>query len=169
METKNALRQKYKNIRKTLDGRLAGERIAAKIRQTHLYKEAKNVMLFYPTKFELDLRALLSDSGKNFYFPKVSGEKLDVCPNCEVFRKSKFNIWEPCSDAIGCEVLDLVIVPALAVDKDGYRLGYGGGFYDRFLKTIPKTRTLTPIFKELFVDELPHEDFDVRVDLVVTD
>ena len=47
---------------------------------------------------------------------------------------SNFGIKEPCSEPVAPDILDLIIVPALMVDKNGYRLGYGGGFYDRFLK-----------------------------------
>ena len=61
----------------------------------------------------------------------------------------------------------MIIVPALMADKDRFRLGYGGGFYDRFLVKNPEIPTILPIAEELYVDKLPHEKFDVRVDRVL--
>ena len=64
-------------------------------------------------------------------------------------------------------MIDLVIVPALAVDKNNYRLGYGGGFYDRFLRDKSVTKIVC-IPKELIVESVYPEKFDIPVDIVVT-
>lgn len=170
MDMKTDLRIKAKSIRKNLNILEISENLTGKIRQNPYYIKAQNVMLFYPTKYEIDLRELLSDC-KNFYFPRVDGDRLLVCPysDGDKLEKSTFNIYEPCSAAKPSSVLDLVIVPALMADKDGYRLGYGGGFYDRFLKTLDKNKvkTICALPKELVIDDLVHEDFDVPVDFVV--
>ncbi|MBQ7450370.1 5-formyltetrahydrofolate cyclo-ligase, partial [bacterium] len=63
-----------------------------------------------------------------------------------------------------------IIVPALSVDKNHYRLGYGKGYYDRFLNNfsvLPKT--LTPIFSELIIEKLPRESHDKKIDIIITD
>lgn len=65
-------------------------------------------------------------------------------------------------------VLDVVLVPALAVDRTGVRLGYGGGFYDRFLKQAAAFR-VGLAFDALVVDRLPSEPHDARLDAVVTE
>lgn len=106
---------------------------------------------------------------KNFYLPRVCGENLQICP----FKKgdklvtSSFNICEPCSNFINPRNLDLVVVPALMADKFGFRLGYGGGFYDRFLVENNTVKTILPIAKELIVEELPHEEFDIKIDEII--
>jgi 5-formyltetrahydrofolate cyclo-ligase len=67
-------------------------------------------------------------------------------------------------------LLDVVVVPGLAFTADGRRLGQGGGHYDRFLPRLrPGCRTVGAAFAEQLVDDLPTEDHDVRLDLVVTD
>ena len=170
MDKKTALRINAKNTRKSLSICEISANLVKQIRQNKLYKNAKNVMLFYPTKDEIDLRGLLEDD-KDFYFPRVDGEDLLVCPYCigEKLEKSKFNILEPCSSPVGVNVLDLVIVPALMVDKQGFRLGYGGGFYDRFLPLLSENcKTICAISSELIVDELPREEFDVPVDIIIS-
>lgn len=170
MDKKTALRINAKNIRKNLPISEISAKIVEEIRLNEFYVNAKNVMLFYPTKDEIDLRGLLIDD-KNFYYPRVDGENLLVCPYCngEKLEKSKFNILEPCSSPVDVKVLDLVIVPALMVDKQGYRLGYGGGFYDRFLPNISKDcKTICAISKELLIGELPKDEFDIPADIVIS-
>ncbi len=168
MENKTELRKKFKEARRKLDIKIISKSICAKIRQKNSYRVSKNVMLFYPMKYEINLLELLKDD-KNFYFPRVDGEKILVCPMCDNFVKSEFNVYEPLSEPVNPEILDLILVPALAVDKNGYRLGYGGGFYDRFLGSYPDINTITPIFSGFVVDEIPHDNYDIRIDEFVTE
>lgn len=169
MDNKTDLRLWAKSIRKTLPIEKVSTAIVEKIRQHCFYKNAKNVMLFYPLPYEINLLPLLEDD-KSFYLPKVSGENLFVCPFTKggKFEVSSFNIKEPCSAPINPACLDLIIVPALAADKSGFRLGYGGGFYDRFLSQT-NCKTILPIARQLLIDKLPSEKFDIPVDLVITD
>lgn len=167
MIDKNELRIKAKNIRKNLPMKEISAQLATLIKQNELYRNAKNIMLFYPTQFEVDLIELLNDN-KNFYLPKVDNEKLLVCPYCENLKKSSYGIYEPCSNPVNAKILDLVIVPALMCDKNGYRLGYGGGFYDRFILKYGKNfTTICPIPKELFAENLPIDKFDQKIDFII--
>ncbi len=169
MENKTDLRVKFKNSRKLLNIELVSDIITEKIQLHPSFVAAKNVMLYYPLKYEINLLGLLEDKEKNFYFPKVDNNDLLVCPACEDYKLSELKIYEPCSTPVSSDVLDLIIVPALAVDKNNFRLGYGGGFYDRFLSKNRNIQTLTPISKELLVENLPAEDYDIPIDFIVTD
>lgn len=166
MNSKIDLRTNAKKIRKSLDIALKSKEAVSKIRNCKEYKSADNILIFYPMKYEINLLELLNDD-KNFYLPKVCGNELLVCPYTERLEISKFNVCEPCSNPVGAEVIELAIVPALMVDSENYRLGYGGGFYDRFLTANPHIKTIVPIAKELYVEKLPREEFDVRVDYIV--
>lgn len=170
MDNKIDLRIKAKSIRKTLNMSEISKKLTKLVQSHDFYKNANNVMIFYPAKYEVNLLTLLNDD-KNFYLPRVEGDYLKVCPYkaAETLVKSEFNILEPCSTPVNADILDLVIVPALMCDKHGYRLGYGGGFYDRFLSELNTSiiRTLSVIPSELFVDELPHEKFDIPVDEII--
>jgi 5-formyltetrahydrofolate cyclo-ligase len=87
------------------------------------------------------------------YAPAVDGPDLRVVPG-----------------DLDPELLDVVVVPGLAFTSDGRRLGQGGGHYDRFLPRLRDgCRTVGTAFAEQLVDDLPTEDHDVRVELVVTD
>lgn len=168
MDSKSDLRKKAKCIRKSLSIAEKSKIAIEKIRGNTLYIPAKNVLIYYPLRYELNLLALLDDE-KNFYLPRVCGENLQICP----FKKgdklvtSSFNICEPCSNSINPRNLDLVVVPALMADKSGFRLGYGGGFYDRFLVKNNTVKNILPIAKELIVEELPHEEFDIKIDEII--
>lgn len=166
MKNKSDYRLYAKELRKKLDIKSLGQIFCEKIRSEEHYIKAKHVMMFYPTEYEIDLRGLFNDD-KSFYLPKVFEHKLLVCPLSEKLEKSRFNIMEPCSSPINPEVLDLVVVPALMADEYGYRLGYGGGFYDRFLPLCKNAFKLVVVPKELYIQKLPHDDFDIKVDKVL--
>lgn len=166
MDNKTDLRIRAKSIRKTLDIITLSKNICAQIRQIDVYQSSKNILIFYPMQYEINLLKLLEDN-KNFYLPKVCGNELLVCPYSEKLVKSEFNVCEPCSNPVSASIIELALVPALMADKDGYRLGYGGGFYDRFLSANPHIKTIVPIAKELYVEKLPRDEFDVRVDKVI--
>ena len=140
-----------------------------KLKQTVQYKQAKHIMIFYPLKDEVNLLPLLNDSSKQFYLPKIEGENLLCCPfNGETeLCVSCFNTKEPVSEPTEITP-DIVIVPALAVDKNNYRLGYGGGFYDRFLWGGSVFKIVC-IPKELVVETIYPEPFDIPMDLIITD
>ena len=166
MENKTYFRIIAKEKRKNLDIKTISHRLCQKLRECDFYKNATNIMLFYPMKHEINTLELLNDD-KNFYLPKVVGQDLTVCPYSEEMTLSKFNVHEPCTNPVSAEILDLIIVPALMTDAKNYRLGYGGGFYDRFLAAHPNIPTVGLIAEQLFVEELPHEVHDIPLDYVI--
>lgn len=166
MNNKSELRIIAKDIRKTLPLENLSKKAVEKIRMCNLYCEAQNVMIYYPTLHEINLLELLKDN-KNFYLPRVNGVYLDICPykTGDTLKKSNFGIYEPTNESVECNILDLVIVPALMADSQDYRLGYGGGYYDRFLCNSFKTIVVIP--KELYVEKLPTEQHDKKTDKVI--
>lgn len=167
---KTDFRIKAKNIRKRLVISNISEKIVELIRKHPTYIAAKSVMLFYPKKDEIDLRSLLTDD-KEFYLPRVEGDTLAVCPYKigDPLIASKFHVSEPMTAPIEPSKLDLMIVPALSVDKDCFRLGYGKGYYDRLLQSLMNSnvKTICPIPQELMFETLPRDKFDVAVDYVI--
>ncbi len=164
---KEELRKKIKALRKTLS--FDSNLLADKLMASKEYKQAKNIMLFYPLKDEVNLLSLLKDKSKNFFLPKVDGENLLCCPYGEgdELCVSCFKTLEPVLPACDKSLIDLVVVPALCCDKNNYRLGYGGGFYDRFLKDF-KGKKVVCLPQELIVDTICPQEHDIRVDLVIT-
>lgn len=169
METKNSLRRLAKNIRKNLDINLVSNLIVERIRLLHSYKTAKNVMLFYPLQNEINLMELLKDD-KNFYFPRVCGSELEVCPykSGDELILSDLNILEPVSSKVDKSIIDIVFVPALCADNKCNRLGYGKGFYDRFLKDYNGCSVI-PVSDDLIFNNICTDCNDVCCNMVITE
>lgn len=169
MKNKTDIRIVAKNIRKNLATEDLSLTLCKNLKTSAIYAKAKHIMLFYPLKDEINTLSLLKDSDKHFYLPQINGKDMEVCPykRGDELKLSTFKTQEPISQAVNPQILDLIIVPALMADKHNYRLGYGKGYYDRFLtKTEAKSVVLIP--KELIVENLPTESHDKIVDFIIT-
>ena len=150
---KEELRKEIKAKRKLIN--IDCQMLVENLMKTQEYKRAKNIMIFYPLKYEVNLLSLLKDKTKKFYLPKIDGENLLCCPYGEgdELCVSCFKTFEPVTEAC---------------DKNNYRLGYGGGFYDRFLKNF-RGKTAVCLPEELIVETVYPEAHDISVDLVITE
>lgn len=172
-QSKDLIRKLCKLIRHKLycDNETAkiSHKITENILNSEIFKNSKNIMLFYPLKEEINLLALLENKDKNFYFPKCDGENLLVCPNCDKFEQNKYKIYEPVSKPVDDpSILDIIFVPALCADMSFYRLGYGCGYYDKFLSNPKiKAKKIIPIAKDLLCKDLPLDEFDIKCDYIV--
>ena len=169
MDNKTDIRIKAKNLRKTLPILSISQTLTQALKKDDYYVCAKNVMFFYPMDNEIDLRGILSDD-KRFYLPRVNGNNIEVCPYSlgDKLKKSAFGVLEPVLPATDPKEPDLVIVPALMADSQGYRLGYGGGYYDRFLSKYGKNfKTISLLPRVLMVEKLPIDEYDVKIDKII--
>ena len=140
-------------------------------------KAAKTVSLFWGiTGLEPNtsrLVPLLLEQGKKVCLPRIISdygmELREYSPDCPMSRTS-FGIWEPTIDCplVDKRQVDLVIVPALCYDKNGYRLGYGGGHYDRWLADFTGS-TVGMCRDAVLQDSVPLEAHDKPVQVVVTE
>ena len=120
------------------------------------------------------LMTRLADAGHRLCLPVMEGKGKPLVFRAwapgEPLAETMWGIREPLPEAPVLEP-DVVLGPLLAFDSEGYRLGYGGGFYDR---TLARLRAIKPIvsigiaFDEQRVDAVPHEDYDQRLDWVLT-
>ena len=166
---KEYLRKWAKEERKKLNIKELSFVLVQKLKKSDEYKQAKNVMIFYPLEYEVNLLWLLDDTTKSFYLPKIDGKNLLCCPykKGDELCVSCFKTSEPLTNPVDESIIDLVVVPALAVDRNNYRLGYGGGFYDRLLSRI-KTKSVVCIAKEFVLDTVYFEAYDIAVDKAIT-
>lgn len=165
-------RQDKKALRKwakEFDKSIYSEKLVDMLRKTDEYKQAKNIMIFYPLKNEVNLLSLLEDKEKKFFLPKIDGENLLCCSfdESQELCTSCFKTKEPTTTPCDKNCIDLVIVPALCCDKNNFRLGYGGGFYDRFLKDFDG-KTIVCIPQKLVINSIPTEPCDIAVDKIIS-
>lgn len=141
------------------------------------FLRSRRVALFSPLPSEPDLNALWENNQRGFCYPRVAGEKIEFVEiaHSDDLVQSAWNPWvrEPAPEAaqiIAPTDLDLILVPGLAFTRDGWRLGRGGGFYDRFLSQLPTSTVKLGICFDLqLVDALPTEPHDQRLDGVITE
>lgn len=155
--------------------------IVRKIKKSDVYKSAKNIMSYYAKDLEVSLNDLLSDSTKNWFLPVAknlnSQNELLVIPykyGETKLVKSAYGIFEPQvlnenTSKAESQIIDLIFVPGLCFDKNGYRVGYGKGFYDNFLKRSKDSVKIGLCLKELLLEEIPVDEWDEKVDFVITD
>ena len=136
-----------------------------------IYQNAGVVSFYMPIKGEVDLLPLWHRHKKNVLFPKVCGKMLAFYPaqDNKDFERGCFGVLEPsCTDAYDVREIELIIVPGVAFDHGGYRLGYGKGYYDRLINDNTGVTTLGVCFDEFYVKRLPVDPWDAKVNLVVT-
>jgi len=143
------------------------------------FQEAKNILFYVSCNNEVDTQEIIKEllKEKNIIIPYTIKNKPTIFLSelkdfVELIPKT-FGILEPKEKYIrefGKEKLDLVIVPGTVFDKKGNRIGYGFGYYDRFLKTIKKdVLKIGLAFDFQLVDNIPREEHDVPLDVVVTE
>ncbi len=181
-QAKRDLRAEYKKKRgeiqpcqrKILDGK-----ICKNITNSVSFEYADVVLVFYPTGQEIDIKAVFDvakEKGKRLAFPRCVSKgimKFFFPVDEQSFERSAYGILEPKED---CELClcesfkhPLCIVPCLSACADGSRLGYGGGFYDRFLSSFDGI-SMCVQYEELISDKLPFDKrYDKKVDAVVTE
>lgn len=137
------------------------------------YKRAKTIYGYLPYNQEVRTVPMLEQAladGKRVAVPKVYGEDMRFIYISDLSRVSAgyAGIPEPVDDGpVADDPTALVLMPGLAFDPKGHRIGYGGGFYDRFLAQEPEHPTLALCYDFQMLPQLETEEFDVPVDCVL--
>jgi 5-formyltetrahydrofolate cyclo-ligase len=147
--------------------------IAANLHGLAEYSAAKTVMFYAPIKQEVDTTGMISLAlrEKTVCLPVVrGGEIVPVEVEDESWlARGRFGIIEPrAGNPVDAKDIDVVIVPGIGFDVRGNRLGYGRGYYDRFLKTA-RAAKIGLAYDFQVVEALPVHDHDVRVDRIITE
>lgn len=178
MEEKSAFRKSALKRRAQIENRQEkSEQIAKKLVATKIYQEAEAIFAYMSYRSEVDTKSVilqaLSDR-KTVALPRVIPQtsKMVFCKitsrsDCEA---GSYGILEPKSD---CPVIkptakSLILVPGCAFTRDGMRMGYGGGYYDRYLQAYSDAVAVGYAFEEQLFESIPSEEHDRQLDFVVT-
>ena len=173
-QEKKRLRELLKQKRRILTKEQVAEQsaiILAHLEQLPSFVAAKAVLIYYPTHNEVDLLPLIKKykREKTFLFPVVHRQSMDACPyegNAKMHR-GQFNIPEPTTEPYK-EQIDLIILPGVGFDKQGNRLGQGGGYYDRFLAAGHKQSVLVAVAYDFqLVEKVPTNRRDKKMDYII--
>lgn len=175
---KKDLRKQMKNLRKAIslnEKNILDKKIESKLFDTKEYKSANVVFIYVSISDEINtigiIKRALSD-GKRICVPKVLGktiiEAIEIKSLDDLNYSGAFGILEPTnSESVISEEIDLSIVPGLAFDSSGRRLGYGGGFYDRFFEKYPHSVKVSLCYLFQLVTDVYPMPYDINVDMLI--
>jgi 5-formyltetrahydrofolate cyclo-ligase len=182
LEEKQAVRQAIQEIRDLIpseERKTKTQKIAERFYSLKEYCGAKNILIYYPFRSEIDTTIIITRAikdGKRVILPRVSGKALELFYVRDIKKDLKpgtYGIMEPdrssCVPAKYTEP-DLAVVPGVGFDRHKNRLGYGGGFYDRLLpKLSTNIQKIALCFQAQIVDLLPSFAHDIGVDKVISE
>lgn len=151
--------------------------------KSRFYKDAKNIFIYISYDSEINTKNIINRAikdGKNIFVPRtefttklMNAVKIN---NFENLIERRYGILEPKKEEpfIDPNNLDLIVVPGVAFDKDGGRIGYGAGYYDRYFKRIntenwSRITKLALIYDFQLIDKVPIDEEDVLIDAVLTE
>ncbi len=178
------MKERKKNLRNEMKAKLAklkpeelkakSEALEKKFAESPEFEAADSILIYVATSSEPETRKIISEALKRtkaVFVPKVEGDFICVCRlhALEQLLPGKFGIHEPPGEA-KCELkqFDVVVIPGLAFDLHGGRLGRGGGFYDRLLSSL-SGNFIGFCFDEQVVGEVPKMEHDMHVHKIFTD
>ncbi len=171
---KSDIRRKIKNLRMMLlerEKESAAEEVFSQLEKTAAFIMAENILMYHSLPDELQTIKFLKKwhDRKRFFLPRVNGVNLDILPYEESrLELGSFHIEEPTGDNVAdVNDIELMIIPAVAFDRKGNRLGRGKGFYDRLLSSSRATKIGVGYEFQLF-DSIPSEAHDVPMDMIIT-
>jgi len=176
---KLALRNQMRTVRGALPKSACDARSAEISKRLFALAElesAVTVLAFSSIRNEVRTRPSMEaawNAGKRVALPRVVGDglSLHLIDRETVLVDGAFSVPEPPAQAARLEPddIDFALVPALAVDPRGYRIGFGGGYYDRLIPRLVNACTCAVAYDFQLISEVPELPFDVAVDVVVTD
>ena len=174
--TKKELRQQIKQLKGMMPmamREVEADMVFNTIQAMPAWQQAQHILCYWSLPDELPTHETVNrwlEQGKSIYLPRVKGDDLEIVPYHgaqSLDENNRFHIGEPVGGAVDASCLELIIVPAVALDAKRNRLGRGKGFYDRLLSST-KCPTIGVVCDFQMVDEVPVEPHDRPLDCVVT-
>ena len=153
--------------------KIASKQIQNKIKKIKSFKEAQKIGAYHPIGSEIPTQNIIQEilsNGREVYLPRVIEKQIEFRKITDFgsLEQGSFDILEPRLECPMENNLDIILVPTVGISPIGVRLGYGHGFYDRFLSKN-KTITISIVLEKQIVKNIPKSDHDVLIDWIVTE
>lgn len=162
-----------KGLLTDMERRRAAEAVFAALEQSAAFQVAERILMYHSLPDELSTHEFIDrwSSRKSFFLPRVNGVNLELLPyDRTTLRMGAFHIEEPDgAEVTPPEQMELIVVPGVAFDRRGNRVGRGKGFYDRLLATTRAVTVGVGYDFQLLDDEIPVEPHDAPLDMVITE
>lgn len=173
---KETIRAEYKKIRHEIKQKNKKSEIIFKnLKNSEFYRSARFIALYSSLPDEVDTSEIIKSAikdKKRICLPKISGGEMEfyeIDENTE-YVCAAFSIKEPISQTkVKKTDIDLIIVPLICADSSGYRLGFGGGYYDRYLADYTGISVGLCFREQIYKENLPHDKFDIKLNKIITD
>jgi 5-formyltetrahydrofolate cyclo-ligase len=155
--------------------RAASDRVCHHLQNHSEFARSRIILAYHSFRQEVDLSYLLNYTDRVWGLPRCEGKSLiwHTWKPGEDLITGAYGILEPdrALPLVEAEKVDMMLIPAVAMDRRGYRLGYGGGYYDRLLADPIWDRVVKigVVFDFAYLDRLPVEDWDLPVDAICTE
>lgn len=165
MGARDSLSQDFINV--------TSKQIQENLRKIDFFRNAKSVGCYYSIGSEVRTEDILHEilnSGKELSLPKVVKNNLVFKKISKIsdLEQGNFSVMEPKENCPIVQKIGVIIVPAIAMAREGFRLGYGFGYYDRYLSG-KKSKTIALTYSKQLVKSFPKSDHDIRIDCIVTE
>ncbi len=171
---KEFLRKKYKEKRDNIKNKVTKDNlIYQKVINNKDILSSKTLLIYISINSEVDTIKIINYFlyAKNIAVPKIIDNNMYFCyiTNLNDLTPGKYNIPEPTNENIVTDFDNSIcIVPGICYDKENYRIGYGKGYYDRFLSKN-KIKTIGLCYKECMIEKIDNDKYDYKIDEVITD
>lgn len=171
---KEFLRKKYKEKRDNIKNKVTKDNlIYQKVINNKDILSSKTLLIYISINSEVDTIKIINYflNTKNIAVPKIIDNDMFFCyvTNLNELTSGKYNIPEPTNENIVTDFDNAIcIVPGICYDKKNYRVGYGKGYYDRFLSKN-KIKTIGLCYKECMIEKIDNDKYDYKIDEVITD
>ncbi|MFB5609951.1 MAG: 5-formyltetrahydrofolate cyclo-ligase [Nitrosarchaeum sp.] len=153
--------------------KIASKSILKRLKKIESFKTAHKIGAYYPIGSEILTQDIMQEAlseGKEIFLPKVIGKNIEFrkIESFDNLENGSFDIMEPRNECPRDNNLDIILVPTVGISPNGVRLGYGHGFYDRFLAEN-KIKTISLTYEKQIVKNIPKSEHDVIIDWIVTE
>jgi len=152
---------------------ILSEKIHENLKKISSYTNSQNIACYFPIGSEVnthDVMLNILKQGKNLLLPRVVDNNIQfyIVSNLEKLERGSFEIMEPKDSCEKAKKIDCVLIPTVGVSKLGVRLGYGHGYYDRFLSSTDAVKISLTYSKQI-VKSIPIDSHDIKIDWIVTE
>ena len=181
LEQKNFLRNEMRKKRASIskeEREAASHKIITRLLENEIYKKSKTIMAYASMPEEIQLKELFDNAfanEKTVAIPLIIGRGtmrpvfLPTMQDLEVGDFGIMTVRQEKRKYVELEEIDCIIVPGAAFDRNGNRLGLGGGYYDRFLKRAENIKRIALAFEFQITEKIPNEEHDEKVDIIITE
>ena len=162
---RNNLTEKYRSD--------SSSKILSNLEGNQLFESAEKVFIFIGFDSEIATLPFIKKwiHKKHIFVPKIDNKTMNLVhlTTIEDLAPGHFGILEPTGTTYYNEEVDLVITPSIVFDKNGYRLGYGKGYYDKYFATNKHKTSIGLSYDKLLQEKIPTDKYDEKVDIIITE